>query len=95
MMDKSLFKLKGFRATIVFLFFISFLQGLTILFQAKYLAITITNLFLFAGAAGHAFRPIQYGINRYYARKGGGSSQFCPDMASDPPIDGRCCACGP
>ena len=45
MIDKSLFKLKGFRATIVFLFFISFLQGLTILFQAKYLAITITNLF--------------------------------------------------
>lgn len=45
MMDKSLFKLKGFRATIVFLFFISFLQGLAILFQAKYLAIAITNLF--------------------------------------------------
>ena len=44
-MDKSLFRLKGFRATIVFLLFISFLQGLTILFQAKYLAITITNLF--------------------------------------------------
>ncbi|MGM9945227.1 MAG: thiol reductant ABC exporter subunit CydD [Lysinibacillus sp.] len=44
-MDKSLFKLKGFRATIVFLFCISFLQGLTILFQAKYLAIAITNLF--------------------------------------------------
>lgn len=45
MMDKSLFKLKGFRATIVFLFCISFLQGLAILGQAKYLAITITNLF--------------------------------------------------
>lgn len=45
MMDKSLFKLKGFRATIVFLFFVSFLQGLAILFQAKYLAIAITNLF--------------------------------------------------
>lgn len=45
MMDKSLYKLKGFRATIVFLFCISFLQGLAILGQAKYLAITITNLF--------------------------------------------------
>ena len=44
-MDKSLFKLKGFRATVIFLFFISFLQGLAILFQAKYLAIAITNLF--------------------------------------------------
>ena len=45
MIDKSLFKLKGFRATIIFLLLLSFLQGLTILFQAKYLAITITNLF--------------------------------------------------
>lgn len=45
MIDKSLFKLKAFRATIVFLLLLSFLQGLTILFQAKYLAITITNLF--------------------------------------------------
>ena len=45
MMDKSLCKLKGFRTTIVFLFIVSFLQGLAILFQAKYLAIAITNLF--------------------------------------------------
>lgn len=45
MMDKSLFKLKGFRATAIFLFLLSFLQGLTIIFQAKYLAIAITNLF--------------------------------------------------
>lgn len=45
MMDKSLFKLEGFRATTVFLFFISLLQGLAIIFQAKYLALVITNLF--------------------------------------------------
>lgn len=45
MMDKSLFKLKRFRTTVLFLFLISFLQGLAILFQAKYLAIAITNLF--------------------------------------------------
>ena len=45
MIDRSLLKLDGFQKTIVFLIFISFLQGLTILFQAKYLAITITNLF--------------------------------------------------
>ena len=45
MMDKSLFKLKGFKATIGLLFLLSFLQGLAILFQAKYLAIAITNLF--------------------------------------------------
>ncbi|MEH6944339.1 thiol reductant ABC exporter subunit CydD [Bacillus sp. JJ722] len=44
-MDKSLFKLKGFKFTFVFLFFISVLQGVAIIFQAKYLAITITNLF--------------------------------------------------
>ncbi|WP_154663134.1 thiol reductant ABC exporter subunit CydD [Bacillus massiliigorillae] len=44
-MDKSLFKLKGFKITFVLLFFISVLQGLAIIFQAKYLAITITNLF--------------------------------------------------
>lgn len=45
MMDKSLFKLKGFRTTAIFLFCIALLQGLAILFQAKYLAIAITNLF--------------------------------------------------
>lgn len=45
MMDKSLFTLKGFKFTFVFLFFISLLQGAAIIFQAKYLAIVITNLF--------------------------------------------------
>lgn len=44
-MEKSLLKLKGFKAITVFLCCISLLQGFAILFQAKYLAITITNLF--------------------------------------------------
>ena len=45
MMDKSLLKLKGFKAIMIFLCCISLLQGFAILFQAKYLALIITNLF--------------------------------------------------
>lgn len=45
MMDKSLFKIKGFKPIMGFLLVIAFLQGLAIIFQAKYLATVITNLF--------------------------------------------------
>ena len=45
MMDKSLFKLKGFKLTMVFLVVMTLLHGVATIFQAKYLAITVTNLF--------------------------------------------------
>ncbi|MGM9925746.1 MAG: thiol reductant ABC exporter subunit CydD [Bacillus sp. (in: firmicutes)] len=44
-MDKSLFEIKGFKPIMGFLLVIAFLQGLAIIFQAKYLATVITNLF--------------------------------------------------
>lgn len=45
MMDKSLFKIKGFKKIMGFLLVVSLFQGAATIFQAKYLAITITNLF--------------------------------------------------
>ncbi|WP_154663135.1 thiol reductant ABC exporter subunit CydD [Bacillus massiliigorillae] len=44
-MDKSLFQLKGFKGIMTFLTIMAILQGVMIIFQAKYLAITVTNLF--------------------------------------------------
>ncbi|MFS0781801.1 thiol reductant ABC exporter subunit CydD [Bacillus sp. 1P06AnD] len=44
-MDKSLLALKGFKQTMALLTVLALLQGASIIFQAKYLAETITNLF--------------------------------------------------
>lgn len=45
MIDKSLLQLKGFKSIMTFLTVMAILQGVSIIFQAKYLAITVTNLF--------------------------------------------------
>lgn len=45
MIDKTLFKFKGFKVTVVFLLITALLQGAVTILQAKYLALTVTNLF--------------------------------------------------